>query len=218
MDRKAQVQAAVRRWREDGRLRAELLLCCGLAVNLAYALLQAAIGLAARSVWAGTLAFYYLTLSAIRFSLLLGRKKQSAVLKWRKYRASACIMLLLNAAFLCIHIITAYRGHTIAYPGYMIYAVAAYTFYAAIAAVRNVVIYRKYDDPILSAAKALALAVAAISVYSLQSAMISAFGEPGRFRTVMGVCVGAAVFVLISAISVCMIAKGTWAIHRLDQK
>ena len=105
-------------------------------------------------------------------------------------------------------------GHTITYPGYMIYAVATYTFYTAITAIRNVVIYRKYNDPILSASKALTLAVAAISIYSLQSAMISTFGDSEEFRIIMGNCVGAGVFVLIFAISVFMIVKGTKAIRR----
>lgn len=58
------------------------------------------------------------------------------------------------------------------------------------------------------------LAVAAISIYSLQSAMISTFGDSEEFRIIMGNCVGAGVFVLISAISVFMIVKGTKAIWR----
>ena len=107
-----------------------------------------------------------------------------------------------------------YMGHIITYPGYMIYAMATYTFYTVITATRNVVIYRKNNDPILSASKALTLAVASISIYSLQSAMISAFGDSEEFRIVMGNCVGVGVFILISAISVFMIVKGTKTIRR----
>ena len=214
IDKTSQIGAAVKKLRKDSRLRAEVLLYFSLAVNLAYAVWQGAIGVAASSIWAGTLAFYYLTLSMIRFSLLLGHKKAGIVQKWKKYRGSAFIMLILNFALLGIHCITLYMGHIITYPGYMIYAMAAYTFYAAITAVRNVVIYRKYNDPILLASKALTLAVAAISIYSLQSAMISAFGDSEEFRIIMGNCVGVGVFVLISAISVFMIVKGTKAIRR----
>lgn len=213
MDKKAQVRATVKKLRNDNRFRTEVLLYFSLAVNLAYAVLQGLNGIIARSIWAGTLAFYYLMLSAIRFSLLLGHKKVSIVQKWKKCRSSAFVMLILNFALLGIHFITLYMGHIITYPGYMIYAMAAYTFYAAITAVRNVVIYRKYNDPILLASKALTLAVAAISIYSLQSAMISAFGDSEEFRIIMGNCVGAGAFVLISAISVFMIVKGTKAIR-----
>lgn len=213
MDKRARLRAAAKTLRSDRQKRGEAVLYGSLAVNLAYALLQGINGVAVRSIWAGTLAFYYLTLSAIRFSLLLGHKKLRTEQKWKRYRNSACIMLVLNFALLGIHFVTVYMGHVIAYPGYMIYAMAAYTFYAAIAAIRNVIVYRKYNDPILSASKALALAAAAISIYSLQSAMISAFGDSERFRLVMGSCVGAGVFVLITAISVVMIVKGTRAIR-----
>lgn len=214
MDKKSQIRTTVKKLQKDSRLRAEVLLYFSLAVNLAYAFFQGINGVIARSIWAGTLAFYYLTLGAIRFSLLLGHKKVSIVRKWKKYRNSAFIMLILNFALLGIHCITMYMGHVITYTGYMIYAMATYTFYTAIAAIRNVAMYQKYNAPILSASKALALAVAAISIYSLQSAMISAFGNSEEFRIIMGNCVGAGVFVLISAISVFMIVKGTKAIWR----
>lgn len=213
-DKKSQIRTTVKKLQKDSRLRAEVLLYFSFVVNLAYAVLQGVNGVAARSIWAGTLAFYYLILSTIRFSLLLGHKKVNIVKKWKKYRNSAFIMLILNFALLGIHCIILYMGHIITYPGYMIYAMAVYTFYTAITAIRNVVIYRKYNDPVLSASKALSLAVAAISVYSLQSAMISAFGDSEEFRIIMGNCVGACVFVLISAISVFMIVKGTKSIRR----
>ena len=213
MNKIGRLRASVEKFRKDGRLRAEVLLYFSLAVNLAYAVLQGVNGLLARSIWAGTLAFYYLTLGAIRFSLLRGHKKVGVAEKWKKYRGCAFVMLILNFALLGIHCVTLYMGHIIAYPGYMIYAMAAYTFYTAITAIRNVVVYRRYNDPILSAGKALALAAAAISVYSLQSAMISKFGDSEEFRQIMGNCVGAGVFVLITAVSAYMIGKGTKAIR-----
>lgn len=216
-DKTVKIRNTFKKLRDDNRLRAEASLYVSLAVNLTYAVLQGVNGVTARSIWAGTLAFYYLTLSVIRFSLLLGHKKVSIIQKWKKYRTSAFVMLILNFALLGIHCITLYMGHIITYPGYMIYAMAAYTFYAAITAVRNVIIYRKYNDPILSASKALALAVSAISVYSLQSAMISAFGDSEEFRMIMGNCIGAGVFILISAVSVFMIVKGTKAIRHTVQ-
>ncbi len=213
MDKRSQLWTAVKTLQKDSRLRATVLLYFSLAVNLIYAVLQALIGVIARSLWAGTLALYYLTLSAIRFSLVLGHQRANVVQKWKKYKNSAFIMLLLNFALLGIHCITMYMGHIIAYPGYMIYAMAAYTFYTVITAIRNVVIYRKSGDPILLASKALTLAVAAISIYSLQSSMISAFGDSEEFRIVMGNCVGIGVFILITAISVFMLIKGTKTIR-----
>ena len=212
--KKERLRAAAGRLRRDRLARAEALLYAGLAVNLLYAAFQAVVGAVARSAWAGALAFYYMTLSAIRFSLLLGHRQADRAQKWRRYRASALVMLILDIALLGIYCVTQYMGHIITYPGYMIYAMAAYTFYTAIAAVRNVVIYRRYNDPVLSAAKALSLAVAGISVYSLQAAMIPAFGDSERFRLVMGSCVGAGVFLLISTLAVYMIVRATRVLRR----
>lgn len=111
-------KARLRELKNDRDQRARALLYFTLAVNLAYALLQAINGVAARSIWAGTLAFYYLTLGAMRFSLLTGYEKADEVKKWTKYRGCAFIMLLLNFALLGIHCVTVYMGHTIEYPGY----------------------------------------------------------------------------------------------------
>ena len=105
MDKRARLRAAAKTLRSDRQKRGEAVLYGSLAVNLAYALLQGINGVAVRSIWAGTLAFYYLTLSAIRFSLLLGHKKLRTEQKWKRYRNSACIMLALNFALLGIHFV-----------------------------------------------------------------------------------------------------------------
>ena len=41
------------------------------------------------------------------------------------------------------------------YSGFMIYAMAAYTFYATIAGVVNLVRYRRYNSPVLTASRAV---------------------------------------------------------------
>lgn len=211
----ARLREAVKDLRADKERSAIAALYLSLSINIGYAVLQAINGIVQRSIWAGTLAFYYLILSVIRFSLLLGHKKVNILKKWKKYRRTAFVMLILNFALLGIHCITLYMGHTVEYPGYMIYAIALYTFYSAIAAVRNVVIYRKYRDPVLSASKAVALTTAAISIYTLQSAMISAFGNSEQFKVIMGNCVGAGVFLLICSISIFMIVMANKAVRNL---
>lgn len=199
----------IRAYRKDMRFRAEMLLYVTLTVNIAYAVFEAVCGYLLRSAWMGTLAFYYSMLSILRFSILKGRNKESCRDKWRVVRLCGAVMLVLTIALAVIHWLTVYRGHVIAYHSYIIYAIAAYTFYTAINAIRNVVIYRRMNDPILSAAKALNLAVAAISVYSLQSAMISAFGNDEAFRVTMGNLVGVGAFILITTISIGMIVKAS---------
>lgn len=200
-------------WRGDMRFRAEVMLYVSLAVNAAYAVFEAICGVLLSSAWMGTLAFYYILLSLLRFLILRGyRKTGSRRHGWRVYRLCGLVMLALTLALAGMHILTFRRAHTIVYPGYLIYAVALYTFYAVFCAVRNVVVYRKMNDPILFAGKALNLAVAAVSVYSLQSAMVAAFSRPDYPREVMDVCTAAGVFLVILTISAVMVRRANRAL------
>lgn len=204
-----QLKTVVAKYRRGLRFRYEALLYINLTVNIGYALFSSIRGIVMHSIWLGTLAFYYIILSIIRFTLMHGYKQDDNKKRWKKYRISAIIMMILTFVLIGIHCITIYMNYTITYPGYMIYAMATYTFYAVISAIRNIIICRKYNNPILSASVALNLAVAAISVYSLQSAMISAFGNNRNFKIIMGNCVGTAVFMIIVSISVTMVVKST---------
>lgn len=193
--------------KEDKYYRAINMLYVSLAVNIVYAIFEALCGYIFKSEWMGTLAFYYIVLSVIRFNLLKGNRREDKRLQWRKYRFCAIVMLLLTVVLFGIHLLTLYWGHSITYKWYMIYAVAAYTFYIVINAVRNIFIYRKVNNPIISASKALNFAVAAISLYSLQSAMITAFGNSESFKKIMGNCVGIGVFIIIICVSLTMMKK-----------
>ncbi len=218
---KDRIKETAAAWRRDMRFRAEVTLYINLAVNSVFAVFEAVCGLLLRSPWMGNLAFYYIVLSLLRFLILRSYRKNSSYRrKWRLYRLCGLVMLTLTAALAGMHILTSRQVHAIVYFGYMIYAVALYTFYAVFCAVRNVIVYRKMDDPILSAAKAINLAVAAVSVYSLQSAMVTAFGKPGeeQFRIVMGNCTAAGVFLIIIAISVVMVWRADRALQKIEKR
>ncbi len=218
---KGRAKEAFAAYRRDLRFRAEVTLYANLAVNSVFAIFEAVCGFLLRSPWMGNLAFYYIVLSLLRFLILRSyRKNSNRRCKWRVYRLCGLVLLTLTVALAGMHILTSRQVHAIVYFGYMIYAVALYTFYAVICAVRNVVVYRKMDDPILQAAKAISLAVAAVSVYSLQSAMITAFGQPGEeaFRVVMGNCTAAGVFLIIIAISVVMVWRANRALEQIQKR
>lgn len=102
------------------------------------------------------------------------------------------------------------------YPGYVIYAVAIYPFYITVTAVRNSIIYRKINTPILYAGKVINLAVALISMYNLQSSTISAFGRNDEFfRITMSNSVGIGVLAIIVSASVYTIAKANKKLQSL---
>ena len=90
------------------------------------------------------------------------------------------------------------------YAGYLIYIMAMYAFYNIITAVMNVVKYRKYRSPVMSAAKVVSLAATLVSMLSLETAMLTQFGstDSEQSRRIMTACTGAGVCTMILAMAV----------------
>ena len=122
----------LRRYMTEAEFRTEASLYLPLGLNLLYALYKGAAGLYYRSAWFGSMALYYILLSAERFYLLHhvrdGRRDMGRQL--RCYRFCGCLLLVSTAAILAMGFHTISGGHSIRYPGSMIYAAAAYTFYS----------------------------------------------------------------------------------------
>lgn len=213
---KEAVKNVVSTYRKDRIFKANVSLYTSLGINLVYAVFEAINGFVLSSAWMGTLAFYYIVLSVLRFHLIRRKKRTDIKKRWKAYRTCGIVMLFLTIAIAGIHILNITQYYTITYPWYFIYVVALYTFYTAISAVRNIIVYRKVNNPVLSASKAVNLAVAAVSVYNLQSAMISAFGENDEsFRVIMSNCVGVGVLVIIVGMAAFMIKKSSGKLSAL---
>lgn len=95
---------------------------------------------------------------------------------------------------------------------------AIYSFYTAATAVINVVKYRKHGSPAVSAAKALNLVAAAVSILSLTTAMLSEFGgEDWEYRRMMTGLTGGGVCVLVLGTAVFMIVRATRQINKINE-
>ena len=91
-----------------------------------------------------------------------------------------------------------------------------YTFYAVISAVFNIIKYRKYNSPVLSAAKAISFTTALVSVLSLQTAMLTLFGEEGdMMRQKYNGITGACICVIILIISVYMFVNANRELNKI---
>ena len=88
------------------------------------------------------------------------------------------------------------------YPGYIIYVSAIYTFYTMIVSIINLVKFRKFGNPILSAAKVLNFISAMMSILGLQTAMISHFLKN---RKMMNMITGGCVYGIVILIAVYML-------------
>lgn len=206
----------LRRYIKEAVFRAEAALYAGFFINLLYAGIKLFAGAYYRSVWFGTLAVYYILLAVMRFSLLHHMRKRkktenNKAAPWRRYRLCGMILLCMNWALTGIIVLVLHQNRGFEYPGVLIYAMAFYTFYATIMAARNVIKFRKYGSPILSAAKVINLTAALVSMLSLETAMLTQFGraDDKEFRQIMMAATGFGISAIVLGMAVYMIVHAT---------
>lgn len=203
-------------WRNDTRLRVNVSLYGTLIWNTAYAMLQLGMGFWHRTFWFCSLAGYYISLAVMRFFLVrhTSRHKpgEKMLEELRKYRACGIVFLVMNLALALMIFFMVYWNRTFHHHEITTIAMAAYTFTSLTLAIINTVKYRKYNSPVYSASKAISLASACVSMLTLESTMLTTFGDgtvdlAGR-RLFLGLS-GGAISVLIIAMAVYMIVQGT---------
>ena len=202
--------AFLHRYITDMDYRAEWSLYLSLGVNLVYSAYKGAAGIAYRSMWFGAMAFYYMILSIVRFLLLRhirGRRSDLAQAA-RIVRVCGYVLLVLAVAVSTIGFYAVHIGESIVYPEFVIYAAAGYTFYNVGTAVANLIRYRKQTNPLYVAGRVVSLATALVSLFFLQTALLTAFGDDGAWQKQMNTWTGGGVFALIVVMSVGMILYG----------
>lgn len=212
-----------KRYLTDVAFRTELSLYQGFFINLLYIVMKMASGIYYHSAWFVALSIYYILLAVTRF-LLLRRVNWKTIgndlpAEWRRYRLCGVVLLLMNQALAGIVVFIVHQNRGYDYPGVLIYAMAAYTFYITITAVINLVKFRKHGSPILSAAKAINLVAAMVSMLSLTTAMLAQFGGQKKgsyFRAVMTGTVGGGVCVIVLGMAVFMIVRSTKQLKKLQ--
>lgn len=210
----------LRKYLEEAAFRTETSLYTGFSINLLYAGIKLFSGIHYSSVWFVTLAVYYLLLAVMRLSLLHYVRKAGAggedrKPEWRRYRLCGIILLFMNIALSGMVVLAVHQNSGFEYPGLLIYVMALYAFYAIITAVMNVMKFRKYKSPVLSAAKAVNLTAALVSMLSLETAMLTQFGaaDDGAFRRIMTASTGAGVCVIVLGMAFYMIVRSTGQIR-----
>lgn len=218
--KKALAIPLLEKYLKEVEFRTEASLYQGLLINLLYVILKLGSGIYYRSVWFCSLAFYYLLLAVMRFSLLhyVRSRKDDRISEWKRYRFCGIVLLFMNQALAAIVVIVVKQNKGFEYAGFLIYAMAFYAFYAIILSVINVVKFRKFGNPVLSAAKCISLTAALVSMLSLETAMLAQFGgDDVMFRQIMTSATGAGVCVLVLGMAVFMIAKSTRILHHVNR-
>ena len=214
-----------KRWQDDTRLRVNVSLYGSLAGNALYGLFQLWLGFFHHTFWFYSLGAYYICLGVMRFFLLLHTRKYAPGEKMQtelvKYRACGCVFLLMNLALALIIFFMVYCNRTFEHHMITAIAMAAYTFTAFTVAIVNVVKYRKYNSPVFSASKAISLAAALVSILTLESTMLTTFGDETMTATTQKWMLGAtggAISLLIVATAIYMIAVGTKKLKQLKNE
>ena len=214
-----------RRWQDDTRLRVNMSLYGSLAWNALYGILQLWLGFYHHTFWFYSLGAYYICLGVMRFFLARhttryapGERMQAEL---KKYRACGIVFLVMNLALALIIFFMVYWNRTFEHHMITAIAMAAYTFTALTTAIINVIKYRKYNSPVFSASKAISLAAALVSMLTLESTMLTTFGD-GTMTVVaqkwMLGATGGAISVLIVATAIYMIVVGTKKIKELKSE
>ena len=214
-----------RRWQDDTRLRVNMSLYGSLAWNALYGVLQLWLGFYHHTFWFYSLGAYYICLGVMRFFLARhttryapGERMQTEL---KKYRACGIVFLLMNLALALIIFFMVYWNRTFEHHMITAIAMAAYTFTALTTAIINVIKYRKYNSPVFSASKAISLAAALVSMLTLESTMLTTFGD-GTMTVVaqkwMLGATGGAISVLIVATAIYMIVIGTKKLGQLKSE
>lgn len=199
------------RFMSDVQLRMNISLYSAFAFNAIYALFQLCLGLWHRSTWFYAMSGYYLLLALMRLTLVRHTRQhapgEDTALEWRKYRLCGVCLLVMNLALMIFTLYFVFHIRTFLHHEITTIAMAAYTFTSLTLAIINAVRYRRYGSPAYSAAKAISLASATVSMLTLENAMLTAFGqhESELFRQIILGISGTAVIFVVQGIALYMI-------------
>ncbi|MBQ8280236.1 MAG: hypothetical protein IJZ23_10375 [Roseburia sp.] len=197
----------------DKEMRVWFFAYVGLIVNVCFAVFKVVMGYMYDSAWLYAMAGYH-TLSSVMVFVLVYRDKKGKnaseetrlIRGLHSYEMCGWLMILMNTAISVIVFMVVFKKQTISYPGVMIYAIAAYSFYCLTMAIINLVKYRRQNNPVFSAIKRIGLAKALVSIFTMQVAMLTQFGGSDEvLKRVFNLATGSAVCALIMALAVFML-------------
>lgn len=206
----------IAKYRNDTGWRITISLYTSFVINTAYAILQLGLGVIHSTIWYYSMAAYYVMLSVMRFYLLRylrgsrgpGKDKEKEL---HRYRFCGVVLLGMNLALaVIVHYIT-WQNRTFVHHMITTIAMAAYTFTSFTMAVVNLIRYRKYQSPVLSAAKIIGFTAAMVSMLTLETTMLTVFGggEKRSFDRMMTGTTGAVITLTVLILAVYMIVKST---------
>ena len=195
------------KWFNNVQVRIKISLFCSLVWNVAYAIFQLCLGIYHNSLWFYSMFVYYLLLAIMRLFLANTTKNNTqneSPLEIKNTLLCGCLLLFMNLALGVIIAFIVMQNKVFDHSEITTIALATYTFTTFIVAIVNCVRYKKYNNLVYSSAKKLSLITATVSMLTLESTMLSTFGNTDniKFNLLMLAMTGAVVicFTIIMAI------------------
>ena len=212
-------------WLKDTRLRVNVSMYSSLIWNSIYGIFQLWLGFYHHTFWFYSLGAYYICLAIMRFGLVRYTSKhkpgENMHTELVKYRATGWIFLILNLALTLMIFFMVYWNRTFKHHEITTIAMAAYTFTTLTLAIINVIKYKKYNSPVLSAGKAISLTAGFVSILTLESTMLTTFNDGSMdllTRRLFLALSGGAISVLIITMAIYMIVRSTKQIKEIRMR
>lgn len=204
----------LRRLSTDIHLRVNLTLYGSFIWDVAFATFQLALGFYHNSAWFYSMSAYYVLLAIMRFYLLRHTRSYKAneelTMETKKYCVCGWLLLVLNVTLAVIISYIVYLNKTFTHNEITTITLATYTFATFTYAIINIFKYAKYKSPVYSATKLITLVAACVSMLTLETTMLTTFGDDPtpQFRQIMLACTGFVVFAFSIAVAIGMLVKG----------
>lgn len=179
----------------------------GFAIDAVWAVVNLVIGILQASVWFITLGAYYMVFGIMRILLLshLKDEPKDAPDAVRRIERICGIMLLLSI-FVLSGIVTLVMKNmgNFEYDEILVYAMATFAFYSLISSIVSYVKLRKRGDVIAITNSRVNLAIALVSIFAVEIAMLTAFGtaDDAKLRFIMPILTGTGIAIVIGLLGV----------------
>lgn len=197
----------------DVHLRMNLSLYGSLIFNIAFGIFQLALGIYHHSLWFYAMSAYYVVLAIIRLFILKHTRhyalNEECVREIKLYILCGWLLLVLNLALAVILFFMVYFNRTFSHHEIITITIAAYTFVTFTFAIVNSIRYRKFNSPTYSASKTISLVSACVSMLTLETTMLTTFGEENvLFNQIMMGASGVVVLSFVLTMAIYMIVHG----------
>ena len=176
--------------------------------NIAYGVVNCAVGFLTRSWWFITVGAYYAVLAANRFCVLQIRRKAGGDPETELFakRVTGILLVVLSFCLIGVNVLSAVERRGTVFHKIVMIAIAAYTFTKITMAVIGVVKAKKEASPALKTLRNIAFADAFVSVYTLQRSMLVSFPgmEPGEIL-IFNILTGTAVWIIVLLLGINLI-------------